>query len=218
MPHHSRKGPLPIELLISRRLAEHGIRPLDLVRKCGYANLAKGLRRLEEVYTGNLARAAHLIEALPTSLDLPADQVREAVQKSLELIRADEQAAWRAAFRPHAVIATEHSVPRPIFAGVAMGIKRQKQIDFDASLPTAAIHAFVQEEIVRRLAMWNGVIATFGKAMGYTINWRADLAERFDLQGNLVETLPHAYLLHNGSITVKAKDITPILRGDEKRC
>ena len=38
---------LPITVLISRRCEELHLRPGELVRRCGYQNITKGLRRLD---------------------------------------------------------------------------------------------------------------------------------------------------------------------------
>ena len=44
--------PLAIEALIAGRLQELKLTPVELVRRCGYKNLSKGLRRLEGVREG----------------------------------------------------------------------------------------------------------------------------------------------------------------------
>ena len=38
---------LPVTALISRRCKELHLRPVELVRRCGYQNVTKGLRRLD---------------------------------------------------------------------------------------------------------------------------------------------------------------------------
>ena len=40
---------LPIETLVSSRCKELGLRPVELIRRCGYKNASKGLRRLEDI-------------------------------------------------------------------------------------------------------------------------------------------------------------------------
>ena len=47
---------LPIKILISNRCDELGLRPAELIRRCGYKNISKGLRRLESVHSRLLQR------------------------------------------------------------------------------------------------------------------------------------------------------------------
>ena len=42
----SQQSPLAIEALIAGRLQDLKLTPVELVRRCGYKNLSKGLRRL----------------------------------------------------------------------------------------------------------------------------------------------------------------------------
>ena len=42
---------------------------------------------------------------------------------------------WRADFQPHAIIATERTVPSPIFVAALIGVEKILRIDFDTSFP-----------------------------------------------------------------------------------
>jgi hypothetical protein len=64
--------PLAIEVFVRNRLNDLGLAPTDLVRRAGYKNVAKGLRRLDELYAGNFESAHGLIERLPSALELPS--------------------------------------------------------------------------------------------------------------------------------------------------
>jgi hypothetical protein len=55
----------PIEKLIIERCRELGLSRRELVERCGYKNVSKGLRRLEQVYTGDLEKAVSLLRGLP---------------------------------------------------------------------------------------------------------------------------------------------------------
>ena len=68
---------LPINDLISSRCNELDIGPVELVRRCGYKNLAKGLRRLEQLRGGEFKSTRGLIGALPQALGVPAEVVRK---------------------------------------------------------------------------------------------------------------------------------------------
>ncbi len=45
------------------------------------------------------------------------------------------EARAQAAFQPHAIIATDRSVPSPIFVAALIGVEKILRIDFDTSLP-----------------------------------------------------------------------------------
>ena len=51
---------LALPALILQRCREIGIGPRELVERCGYKNISKGIRRLEEVYSGNFQTAVDL--------------------------------------------------------------------------------------------------------------------------------------------------------------
>jgi hypothetical protein len=101
----------PIKLLIEDRRRLLGLTRQDVVRRAGYRNISKGCRRLDELLAGELRTARALIDRLPASLEVPAEVVTEAVAETARQMRAAEDAAWRAAFKPHAIILTEHTRP-----------------------------------------------------------------------------------------------------------
>ena len=45
------------------------------MRRAGYKNIAKGLRRLDELLAGDLDKSRGLIRALPAALDVPPEVV-----------------------------------------------------------------------------------------------------------------------------------------------
>ena len=45
---------LPIKTLITGRCNDLALRPVELVRRCGYKNISKGLRRLEQLCQGDV--------------------------------------------------------------------------------------------------------------------------------------------------------------------
>ena len=65
-------------------------------------------------------------------------------------------------FRPHAIIATDRSVPSPIFVAALIGVEKILRIDFDTSLPEAT---FVQQALAK---IPEQTIA-FGRPTGVTV-------------------------------------------------
>jgi hypothetical protein len=133
--------PLPIASLIINRLHVLDLPPGHLLRRAGYKNIAKGLRRLDELLSGELVKTRDLIRALPTALDVPPEVVEHAIEETRRRIAEAQEAAWkargaawRAVFRPHANILTELTVPQPIFVAAFIGIERLLRIDFDLAL------------------------------------------------------------------------------------
>ena len=96
-----------------------------------------------------------------------------------------EEAECRAAFRPHAIIATDRSVPSPIFVAALVGVEKILRIDFDTSLPEAT---FVQQALAK---LPEQTIA-FGRPTGVTVNYAPDRAIRYDLKGDPIETFTAA--------------------------
>jgi hypothetical protein len=98
---------LAIEELIDRRSRELGLRPIDLIRRTIYRNEAKGLRRLSALCSGDLSGCKDLIASLPQALDVSSvsfeSVMTETRRQLMELDhqrQAEEEAAWRASFRP----------------------------------------------------------------------------------------------------------------------
>ena len=196
---------LAIEALVRGRCQELGLRPVELVRRCGYQNLSKGLRRLEELCVGDFARTTGLVRALPTALEVPVDAVREAVEKTQRYLHESAEAAWRAEFRPHAIIITERSRPEPIFVAAFIGVDVLLRVDFDL---TAAPVTFVQQSqdgLRHKLARWRGSLPAFGRPVGFIINYSPDCAVRFDLEGNPVELFDRAHRLGEATLSIAGR-------------
>ena len=127
-----------IEEFIDKRSQELGLRPVDLIRRTTYKNEAKGLRRLSALCSGDLSSCQALISSLPRALDVSVETLEGVLTETRrQLIELDQQqqardeAAWRASFRPHAIIVTERTVPQPIFIAALIGVDRILRIDFD---------------------------------------------------------------------------------------
>jgi hypothetical protein len=109
---------------------------------------------------------------------------------------------------PYAIIDTEQKAPAQLFVcHVYGGPKALKHIDLEAALSAESVHRVVKEEIAARLDAYNGQIPTYGRVTGYTICWGEDFAQRFNLAGQLIETLDRAE--HLGKLTFVLGDYVP---------
>ena len=76
---------------------------------------------------------------------MPVDVVKEAVEESQRYLHESAEAAWRAAFRPHAIIITERRRPEPLFVAAFIGVDVLLRVDFDLS---AAPITFVTQSLL----------------------------------------------------------------------
>jgi hypothetical protein len=180
---------LPIAALFEERCRELGLRPSEVAARCGYRNLSKGVRRLEQVLAGDFERADALLHGLPKALDLSPAIIEEAVDKTLQQIAAEQDAVWRASFQPSAyLLGTTDRPSQILFFGLTGGAERWLRIPLDLSQPPLS---YVEQAlaVMRRTPS----VQFFGRTTGFIVNYRHDYAVRFDLEGRPVETLTRAY-------------------------
>ena len=72
---------LAIEALVRRRCDELGLNPPELVRRCGYQNVSKGLRRLEQLRAGDFKKSAGLSTCFRLRSNVPVDVIKQAVEE-----------------------------------------------------------------------------------------------------------------------------------------
>ena len=108
------RSELPLSILIRRRSQELGLSRSELVRRCGYKNISKGLRRLDQVYAGDFDRAAAFLRGLPEALTLPPETIQEAIDATTRQIAAKADALFRASFKPAAYLLGSSNRPSQI--------------------------------------------------------------------------------------------------------
>jgi hypothetical protein len=103
------------------------------------------------------------------------------------------------AFRPHAIILTEKTVPQPIFVAAIIGAERLLRIDFDLALGPGSYANQALAGVRRKLAEFRSksgempdTLLAFGRPVGVVVNYMPDRAVRFDLDGKPLVTLPRA--------------------------
>jgi hypothetical protein len=185
-----------IEVLIHDRIATLKLDRSDLVRRAGFKNVAKGLRRLDQLCSGELKATRALIAGLPAALELPPEVIFDAIRQTerqiaeaKQIAKQQEDAVWRANFRPCAFLVGTTTRPSSGFMfEISGGTDRWLRIplDLSQSLVTFRNQAL---DVVRTTPS----IMFFGATTGFVINYTPDFALRFDVNGNMVEMLARAY-------------------------
>ena len=193
----------PIGRLIEDRQHALGLSRADLIRRTGQKNISKGMRRLDTLLAGDLSDAEFLLRHLPEALELPRSvfdaevtATRLQLAQEAEAVEAERDKAWRAAFKPHAIIVPERSVPSPIFAAALIGVERLLRIDFDH---TRDPETYLKQSLNRLPPS----VLTFGRPIGILVNYSPDHAVRYDLIGTVMERLPNAVRPGEAKITLK---------------
>jgi hypothetical protein len=183
------KSDLAIAALIRSRLTELGLSRGEFAKRLGYKNIAKGIRRIDDLCEGNIEGTKQFMEVLPQALETSAEIVTLALDQMVrEIELAEQQKAeardkiWRENFRPHAIILTQRTVPSPIFVAAIIGVEKLLRIDLDAAQGPVS---FVRQ-VLDRLPEW---VPAFGKPIGFVINYSPDKAVRFDPNGQPIAML-----------------------------
>jgi hypothetical protein len=207
------KSDLAIAILIRSRLTELGLSRGEFAKRLGYKNIAKGIRRIDAVFEGNIEGTKQVIDVLPQALETSAKIVTLALDQTVrEIELAEQQKAeardkiWRENFRPHAIILTERAVPSPIFVAAIIGVEKLLRINL-AQGPVS----FVRQVLDR---VPEGVPA-FGKPIGFVINYSPDKAVMFDSNGQPIAMLkeavrPGTAVLRLGRRPIPAEALGPV--------
>jgi hypothetical protein len=109
------RADLPLTILIRQRSQELGLSRSELVQRCGYKNISKGLRRLDQVYGGEFDKAGALLGKIPEALNLSPETIQEAIDATTRQIAAEADALFRASFKPAAYLLGSTDRPSQIF-------------------------------------------------------------------------------------------------------
>lgn len=102
------KSDLAIAALIQSRMTEFGLSRGELVKRLGYKNLAKGIRRIDALREGHIVGTKQLLDVLPQALETSTETVKLA-------------------------LLAERTVPSPIFVAAMIGVEKLLRIDLDAT-------------------------------------------------------------------------------------
>ncbi len=203
---------LEVDRIVKLRLAELHLRSSELVRRWGYANMSKGLRRLEQLCAGwfvpdkrgtrALAAALEIsIAKLETTFDVTRQQLEQAQRAATEREWKD----WCSRFRPHAILKTERQTPSSIFLAAMIGVDRILRRNIDDDRPPVTWTRQVIAELP-------AIIPCFGQVTGLFMNYAPDWCVEYDVLGNPIRTFTKARRPGCAQIDVKSRDITRALQ------
>ena len=158
--------PLPIATLLDSVPLRLG----DIARRMGYANINKGVRRLQALKQGDASCAKALVPALAGAIGREPAEVWKAVADTRHVLWARRDRQYRANFQPHAIWLGERTRPSPV-----IGVNR-KPLLLDPALPP-------WEMVARAVASAPPGVPLLGRTTGFWLNYTPDLAVRYDLQG-----------------------------------
>lgn len=204
---------LPIAVLIERRSRMLGLKRTALVRRLGYRNIAKGLRSLEAVCSGGLARYPDLLRALPGALNMSDREVYEVASDTEVALQAasakkdkEGEALYRRTFRPHAIILTERSLPAQIFVVALLGAERLLRIDVDLSAPR-------DTWLPQAVAAMPERVPGFTKPVGIVMNYSPDEAVQYDLITKTATPLTAAKRIGHAHLSINGSELGVLARG-----
>jgi hypothetical protein len=155
------------------------------------------LRRVDELWAGNLKSTLSLIAGLPAALEVPheviADALRQTEQQLAELTGiADQEEEWLPGDRPFspAPILLDRRRDRVRFASTAFLEVRSAG---SRSLSISPGHRSHSQRKRSPSFEERPCVSFWGPTTGFIVNYAPDFAVRFDVNGTPVERLNHAY-------------------------
>jgi len=212
-----------IQEFVLQKMNEKGITRTDLIKRAGYSNITKGIRRLDSFLAGD-EYPQFLIENLHTAIVEPKELIIEKLRiTDLQIKEQDEQERLkredfeRRSFVPYLFCHTENKIPSQIFVCAILGADRLRfqklPYNFNSLSPEEQTSA--RNQVIKYiLAKYNGMIPTFGKITCFTQRLYYDdtpeSREVYGLNGEKIEEPDGSLkLISTGraSISHKGKDI-----------
>lgn len=203
-------GETAISSLINIRSQALRISRSELATRCGFKNIAKGVRRLDHVCGGDFSHAGFLLSHLPDALSFEPCVVEAAIVATRQAKQREEDQSYRDGFRPHAIIFCERTTPEPLFVAAVIGIDRILRIDFaEGSAPVTYVKQALMG-VSQKLARWNSSsLPAFGRPTGFVINYSYDRAIEFDFIGKPLRIFDEAITVGRCNLAISGRAITP---------
>jgi hypothetical protein len=171
---------LPLTVLLQSR----GVRSAELARACGYANVSKGVRRIEALSDGDLHDFESLKLLLAKGLDLDIADLETAAADTRYIKWAREDRAYRRGFEPHVIWKTALTIPRPIAIAGVIGASRMLKF-----IPATGHALKISAEA---LANCPDGVPCYGRVTGFYVNYSPDRAVEFNREGEPLSVLDAA--------------------------
>ena len=193
--------PLIIHDLIQQRCEDLSISHHEVIVRSGITNIAKGLRRLQQVFDGDFISSRGLIERLPLALDLPKSVIEDAINASRQQITDEIEAAWRSNFVPHALaITANNGRPRQITMAAICNAGRHVRIDFPEYMQPSDFKEYAFKILTTRAPE---IAKFFYELQGLVINYSPDKSIKFNLDKQMVEESNRAIKAGQLSFTIR---------------
>lgn len=200
---------LPLERLISDRLAILGLSKSALIQRCGYTNITKGLKRLNGLLDADITSAAskQLLAKLADALELEQNAIHDALSQCYKNIQnevAKQKEIQRINFKPNAYFLTESKRPSQItLCGMTGGPERWLRIPLDLTQPPLS---YVQQAV--QCVKKTPIIPFFGAVQGFVINFTPGNSVHFDQYGNPISESSKAYSVGATTVTLGNKTLS----------
>lgn len=199
----------PSEAFLRERIKATGLSPREIALRAGYANITKGIRRLEEFLRQGRG-GGQLAGRLPEILGFPAAALEEKLRETEAVLEREQEARDRAGYRPHLFARTERDCPSQLVLCALTGGLRWRVLELPAYF--ASLSPWRQERVVRGLVQrmmhkTGGGLHFFGKIRHFVLSREYDEPQEartvYDLQGRLVPAASYAdRSIHNGVLHV----------------
>lgn len=200
MPIVFSQRPSKIEALITSRCEDLNLSKKQMIQRTGLS-VSKAMRRLDQLYEGEWKRAVGLLDKLPAALELPTQVLQDAVQASIDDERKAEDAAWRAQFKPHALIRTANNGrPRQITIAALVNAASHLRVRFNPDTPEEEYLPIAQEALRQRLDM---IKFFYAEPEEIWVNITPDHAKRYTAAGEFIANHPQALRLGTTVFTLR---------------
>ncbi|MCH8076802.1 MAG: hypothetical protein IIC64_13390 [SAR324 cluster bacterium] len=204
----------PIGRLVAKRARELGISRTEIVKRLGYTNPSKGLRRLD----GHLAtgqQTTHLLKRLPDVLGLETAQVEAAAAETRQQIAGREEAVAREQFRPNILGQTTSGVRMPFFVQAFAYGEKVLGLPEDFESLSASRQVKKAIHIVRlHYRKKGGDMGTWGKITGYRLQRTFDHAVVLNVDGTIRDGFDRDPEPPPPMLTIKGKRVPVGLFGE----
>ena len=213
------------------KMQEKQISKVEFVKRIGYHNIAKGLRRFDDFIQENNFNKM-IMDNLHIALDEPIEiidqkfnEIKSEIKKDIEEAKSRQEEIERKNFVPFLYCHTANRIPSPIFVCAMLGLTRFKKLNLPLDYNS---QSFKEQEVLRKqlitelMKEFDGIIPSFDRIICFTLKRNyddiEDEREVYDLNGNLISSPPDEHKkisIGSASIFIKGKEITNLFQNLE---